>query len=251
MRCLDCTHIYCSPIPKNIADNYKDVIDEEYLKHVTSRKLSAEAVLDVIQKRVKFGRLLDVGCATGDFLQIARARGFIAEGLELSGWSSEIAISHGFIVYREYLSNLAKKLPCQFDVITLMGVIEHFENPLQEMQFIRKLLKPNGIIVLWTGNAGSIYSRILGRRWWYWQGQHIQYFTYSSLKKLMHISGFNHIETKRYPFAATFETISNSIRRYKSYKLLRLLIMPCFALKPVWYLRLSCELLFIARKASN
>jgi SAM-dependent methyltransferase len=248
MRCHVCSHAYCCPIPEHIGDNYRDVVDEEYLKHATSRKLAAEAVIAVIYRLVQSGRLLDVGCATGDLLEAARDRQYLAEGLELSEWSSQIAAGKGFIIYKEYLASLAERLPNHFDVITLMGVIEHFAEPAEEMNSICKLLKPNGIVVIWTGDVNSITSRALGRKWWYWQGQHIQYFTHASLKRLVGLCGLSHLKTNIYPFVATFETISNSLRRYRSHRTLRQLIRPLFGLKQVWYIRLPGEMLFIAKK---
>src|SRR6266704_338973 len=101
VRCRSCTHVFCSPVPKNIYKNYEDVVDEEYLRHRITRELTARAVLNVIKKYVPSGKLLDVGCATGDFLSQAKKLGYAAEGLELSRWSSEIAKKRGLKIYRE------------------------------------------------------------------------------------------------------------------------------------------------------
>jgi 2-polyprenyl-3-methyl-5-hydroxy-6-metoxy-1,4-benzoquinol methylase len=88
------------------------------------------------------------------------------------------------IVHTEYLDSLEKKKPEHYDVVSLLGVIEHFADPLKELKHIRGLMKPDGVVVIWTGDVNSITSRVLGRKWWYWQGQHIQYFTHESLVAL-------------------------------------------------------------------
>jgi 2-polyprenyl-3-methyl-5-hydroxy-6-metoxy-1,4-benzoquinol methylase len=248
LRCRVCTHAYCFPIPADIARHYRDVMDEEYIRHETSRILSAGAVLEASKKHQPGGRLLDVGCATGDLLVAATRLGFEAEGLELSDWSSTIARKRGFTVHQERLGDLAQRSSATYDLITLMGVIEHFSEPREEMAHLSRLLKPGGLLAIWTGDVDSSLSRILGRRWWYWQGQHIQYFTRRSLTRLSRGAGLEVVATSRYPFAATQDTIRNSLRRYRSHQLLNGLLRPLFALKPVWFLRLPGEMLHFARR---
>jgi 2-polyprenyl-3-methyl-5-hydroxy-6-metoxy-1,4-benzoquinol methylase len=248
LRCRACTHAYCFPIPAGIAQHYRDVVDEEYLRHETSRILSAVAVLEGLKKRRPGGRLLDVGCATGDLLVAATRLGFDAEGLELSDWSSTLARKRGFTVHQERLATLAQRSPEAYDLITLMGVIEHFAEPREELAYLSRLLKPGGILAIWTGDVDSSLSRILGRRWWYWQGQHIQYFTRRSLTRLTGDAGLERVGTSLFPFAATIGTIRNSLRRYRSHRFLTGLVRPLFALKPVWFLRLPGEMLHLARR---
>jgi 2-polyprenyl-3-methyl-5-hydroxy-6-metoxy-1,4-benzoquinol methylase len=247
LRCRACTHAFCCPIPENIAQRYRDVVDEEYLRHELSRMLSAEAVLRTLNSQGLSGRLLDVGCATGDLLAAAKKLGFQPEGLELSDWSSRLARERGFVVHQDSLETLAQRSPQTYDFITLMGVVEHFSCPREELNHLRRLLKPGGVLAIWTGDVDSILSRMLGRRWWYWQGQHIQYFTRQSLVRLIRDAGFEVVAIRRFPFAATRGTITNSLRRYRLSKLLGWLVRPFFIVKPVWFLRLPGEMLMLAR----
>lgn len=251
VRCRDCTHAFCSPLPKNIFKNYEDVVDKEYLHHSQTRRLSAKSVLNIISHYTSLGRLLDIGSATGDFLEVAKDFGYSVEGLELSRWSSGIARSKGIKIHKELLVSLSHRFPGRYDIITMLGVIEHFQNPRDESLYINRLLKPGGILVIWTGDVNGIMSRILGRRWWYWQGQHIQYFTHASLNYLANSLGFKHITTKKYPIAATYEQLENSLSRYKFGKYVMPIIKPLFKIKPIWYLRLPGEMLWFARKTSK
>ena len=248
LRCKKCTHVFCSPIPKDIYKNYEDVVDNQYLKYTQSLKISANKILPIIKKYKNFGKILDVGCATGEFLEEAKKYGFEIEGLELSKWSSEIAKKKGILIHRQKLKYLSRKFPNKYDVITLFGVIEHFEYPVGEMESINKLLKTGGILVIWTGDVDSIPSRILKKNWWYWQGQHIQYFSDRSINYLGKKSGFRHIKTAIYPFVATYELMNNYLGRYYLRPWLMKFIRPFFMLKPTWAFYIPGEMLWFGEK---
>jgi SAM-dependent methyltransferase len=153
-----------------------------------------------------------------------------------------------FTVHQETLSAFAQRIGERYDVVSLIGVIEHFPDPKAEMQNIAKLLQPGGLVVIWTGDVSSWLARLLARRWWYWQGQHIQYFTHQSLVEVTRATGFEHLTTDKYPFAATHATLSNSLRRYPFHRVMSATMSLAFKIKPVIYLRLPGEMLFFARR---
>ena len=248
VKCKKCTHVFCSPIPKNIYKNYEEVVDKQYLRYTESIKVSARKILPIIKKYRSSGIILDVGCATGEFLEEARNFGYSVEGLELSRWSSDFVKRKGIRVYRERLEQLARKISGRYDVITLFGVIEHFENPIEEMKYISKLLKPGGLLVIWTGDINSLPSKILGKNWWYWQGQHIQYFSHQSLNYLTEHSGFKHIATKIYPFVATYGLLDNSLSRYPMRSVIMKTIRPFFKFKRTWTFYIPGEMLWFGSK---
>jgi len=247
--CTNCTHKFCHPIPADIGVNYKDVVDEEYLKHEGSRKLASRKLLRALMVHCPNGKLVDIGCATGDFLQEAKASGFNAEGIEPCAWSAEVARRRGIVVHQELLEQAADRHPAEYDIATLWGVIEHFADPAAEVARIARILKPGGLFAIWTGDVDSITSRILGRKWWYWQGQHIQYFTDKSLERLLSKAGFEVVDSKLFPFAASYDTMFNSLKRYRSHKVLTSLLKPLFAVRPIWYLYLPGEMFIIARRS--
>ncbi len=251
VRCKNCTHVFCNPLPKNIYKNYEDVVDKQYLKYTDSIIESAKKILPIIKSYIKSGKMLDVGCATGEFLDKAREYGYEVEGLELSRWSSEIAEKKKIKIHRSLLNSLSKKFPNRYDVITLFGVIEHFENPALELQYIVKLLKPGGLVVIWTGDVNSFSSKLFGYNWWYWQGQHIQYFTHKSLALVAIKSGIKHLFTKTYPFVATYSLLNNSLSRYKTRHIIMKLIKPFFLLKARWILYIPGEMLWFGIKSSK
>lgn len=212
VRCNACGHAYCSPRLENMYQHYEDVLDEEYLKNEPLRVATAKNVLPVIRKHRPTGRLLDVGCSTGDFLTAAR-ESYDVEGLELSRRALGIARGRGLAVHALTLKDYVESAK-PFDVITLWGVIEHLEHPCDELERINRLLKPDGIVCLWTGDMGSLYSKVFGQAWWYMIGQHIQFFSKKSMDEAMGRCGFERAYMGVYPYVMSFRYLAVSLSRY-------------------------------------
>ncbi len=211
VRCLSCGHAF-SILPKtNVAENYESVIDEEYLKRQEERMMTAKNVIRTIRSIIPSGRLLDVGCATGDFLSIA-GEYYLVEGLELSNWSAKLARERGIPIHTCTLDGMKEREV--YDIVTLWGVIEHFESPKNEVNNLSRIVKQGGIVCLWTGDSSSWIARFLGRKWWYIQGQHIQLFTKKSLVRVFEDAGFELVMMKKYPFVTNFRSLSKSLKRY-------------------------------------
>lgn len=212
MKCLVCGHVRSSPRHTDIHQFYIDNIDEAYIANSQLRDLTSKLVINKIRKYVAGGVLLDVGCATGDFLNVA-SKFFTAEGLELSEWARVIATSKGINVRPKLLSEIVHERDT-FDVVTLWGVIEHLENPLAELNCVREILKPGGVICLWTGDVDSVLARIFGSKWWYVMGQHIQLFSRSSLDRILRKAGFEPVYKGIYPYVISFGYLGKSLARY-------------------------------------
>ena len=209
--CQNCEHGYTSPRPKMMWRNYKLINDRVYLGNMKVRIETARKVLATIKRHMPRGRLLDVGCSTGDFL-FAAQEVYEVEGLELSTWAAKIAERRGFCIHKHKLEHFKRETI--YDVITLWGVIEHFEVPSREVAKIAKLLRKGGIVCLWTGDLMSLPSRLLGRKWWYIQGQHLQLFSPRSLVRLFRNNGFNKVWIGRYPYVMTMKYVAQSLNRY-------------------------------------
>ncbi len=110
------------------------------------------------------GELLDVGAATGFFLALAKDRGYSVRGVEISRFAAESAKKKGLDVFAGSMeeASFAKK---SFDVVTLCDVLEHFPDPESEIRIVAEMLAPQGLILINTPDAGSLYARILGRKW--------------------------------------------------------------------------------------
>ena len=135
------------------------------------------------------GRLLDVGCHIGVFLELAAARGWLAEGVEPSRWASELARARGLRVTRGTLRGAA--LPsAAFDVVTIWDVIEHFPDPVAELREVHRLLRPGGLVGITTMNVDSPVARLLGRRWPWLMQMHLYYFSVRTLSAMLERCGF-------------------------------------------------------------
>lgn len=244
VKCKECGLIFTNPMP-NMRDAYQDVVDPIYMASEKQRRETARRVLKEIRQYVPDGgRLLDVGCNTGLFLDEAE-KFYKVEGVELSQWASAIAAKH-HLVHTQPISELG--LTEKFDVVTLFGVIEHFDNPTLELQSIAQVLKPNGLFVVYTGDVEAWLPRILGKSWWWFQGMHLFYFSLKTLSKMLNNVGFDVVENRNYVVYFQLYSLANSISRYAIGRLFRPIFnLPALRDRMVG-LRLSGEMLVFSRK---
>jgi ubiquinone/menaquinone biosynthesis C-methylase UbiE len=138
------------------------------------------------------GSLLDVGAATGFFVEQARAVGWDAIGIEPSEWAAAYARDKlGVEVHAGTLESM--QFPdASFDVVTMWEVIEHLPDPRVTLAEVRRILRPGGMLVLSTPDAGSLAARLSGRRWLGWRKvpEHLFYFDRGTLDRLLSQSGF-------------------------------------------------------------
>ncbi|MDP2694924.1 MAG: class I SAM-dependent methyltransferase [Gallionella sp.] len=139
-------------------------------------------------------RLLDVGCSSGAFLHAAVKLGFRAEGVEPAPKAAATAQAAGLKVHQGLLQE-AGYADGQFDAITLFEVIEHLQHPQDLLHECRRILRPGGILLVGTGNAGSWSMAAMGARWEYLHiakhGGHVSFFNLGSLASLAQQSGFS------------------------------------------------------------
>lgn len=140
------------------------------------------------------GKVLDVGCGLGFFLEAAREKGWEVQGVEISKYAaSYISRNLNIKVFQNTLENLHLP-PKSFDVITLFALVEHFACPLQTLLEVKRLLKPGGLLVLTATNQGSKVARLLGSRWFQYRYQgHLYFFDPKTLKHLLKKAGFKDI----------------------------------------------------------
>jgi len=137
------------------------------------------------------GRLLEVGCAYGFFMKEAR-RHYECVGIEVSSSAVRHCRTSGLDVRHGTLEDIASSGDLgQFDAIVMLDVIEHLERPLQTLQRLRGLARPQAVLMITTGDWHSAVARAMGRRWRLMTPpQHLFFFSNATLGSLLVRAGF-------------------------------------------------------------
>ncbi len=143
-----------------------------------------------IEKFIPPGKLLDIGCSNGAFIDAANHYGWEASGIEPRVSSAEYAQSRGLTVHTELLQNLSFD-EGSFDVITMWQVIEHLLDPVDILKECRRVLSKGGILALSTPNIKSIGWKFLKSDWPAIDPRnHFHLFDIKSMNRIMKSSGF-------------------------------------------------------------
>lgn len=153
---------------------------------------SKERDFALVQARKSGGDLLDVGCASGSLLWLARKAGFSVSGVEVGRQSAAFVKSVlGIDVFCGQLED-APFREAQFDVVTMFHALEHVPNPRAVLRTIRRLLNDEGVFIAVVPNFGSWGAKSEGARWKWLQPQnHYSHFTAESLARMADAEGFD------------------------------------------------------------
>lgn len=123
-----------------------------------------------IERHCPGGRLLDVGCATGNFLhEMARTGHWQVEGVEPNIEAARYGREHlGLTIHAGELTS-AELPAAAYDVITMWNVLEHLHAPMANLRTVAQLLKPGGWFVFSIPNLASWEQRLLGKYWMGWE----------------------------------------------------------------------------------
>jgi SAM-dependent methyltransferase len=159
---------------------------EESEAHAATRDMKMATFnrnLDIIQRSVAGGAVLDLGCATGFFLEAARERGFVPYGVEFSPFAAEVAREKfgAQNIFEGTVEN-SPFPPHSFDVITMSDFIEHVRDPVAVLRKARELLKPGGVILITTPDYHTFSRILMGEKWTHYKEEHLYYFDPISLR---------------------------------------------------------------------
>jgi 2-polyprenyl-3-methyl-5-hydroxy-6-metoxy-1,4-benzoquinol methylase len=196
-RCPECGMTYVAPVLREERlhshylgeDSYTRVLMNEVQMEMDRRKFNYG--LDLIESFVTGkGRLLDVGCGPGVFLEVARERGWRVEGLEFNAWCVERVRGLGIPVVDSPLE-MADLAAGTYQCVTLWTVLEHIVEPRPFLESIRRLLAPEGVALVLVPNVDSLAIRILHEKAVTFAGDsHVNHFSPATLMRLLAMSGF-------------------------------------------------------------
>lgn len=177
-RCQDCGFIFADDREVGeLYQLYERLIDPGYESTQASRLLQMQRLMDRVMPLCRAGGTwLDIGAGAGLLVSEARRRGFQAEGVEPSRSLVEAAARlHSLKIHQGLFPHPALGVS-QFDVISLVDVIEHVSNPVGLLRDCEAALAPGGVLLVVTPDVGSLLARCLGRRWWHFRLAHVGYF---------------------------------------------------------------------------
>jgi glycosyltransferase involved in cell wall biosynthesis len=183
-----------------------DVLAPSDANPLYQAKFAFDSPHKLVLERVKHGsKVLDIGCASGYISEALRSRGCAVTGIDCFPVSN-LAHFEEFILH-----DLDQPLPVdssRFEYILLLDVIEHLRAPERFMESIRYSRQHGGEtkVIISTGNVAFIATRIMLLSGIFNYGSrgildltHTRLFTFSSLKRLLHQTGYQIDETRGVP----------------------------------------------------
>jgi SAM-dependent methyltransferase len=136
------------------------------------------------------GRLLDVGCGSGDIVKLAGESGLVAQGVEFSAEAVAYARESRGLDVRVGTLESAGYPDAAFDVVSLFHVLEHVPDPVATLREARRVLAPGGAVLLQVPNFASGQSRLFGARWHAVEApRHFHHFTPATLGRAVEAAG--------------------------------------------------------------
>jgi 2-polyprenyl-3-methyl-5-hydroxy-6-metoxy-1,4-benzoquinol methylase len=209
VQCKKCNFVYLNPRLKEEysidfykASDYFNDYDGNYFGYESQKRTLKKTFKNLINKLKKNNligpRLLEIGVAYGFFLSEARPYFSYIAGTDYSQEALDKAKNYANELWLGGLDDIPEKIEA-FDLIVLIGVLEHVYKPLEFLEKCKNLLKEEGNIIISVPKFNSIWYKILRDKWPSFKiPEHIHYFTKDYLEefakeaKLKIIKIFNH-----------------------------------------------------------
>lgn len=137
------------------------------------------------------GRLLDIGCGTGHYLDHMKKLGWEVKGIDISATACRLARTYyGLEVFNGTLEQA--NLPAEyFDLVTMIGVLEHLHHPMKTLEEVYRILRPGGVVAIAVPNIDSWGAKFFKEHWWVLElPRHLYHFSPQILKRYLYKTGF-------------------------------------------------------------
>jgi 2-polyprenyl-3-methyl-5-hydroxy-6-metoxy-1,4-benzoquinol methylase len=251
------------PLTKDLMAYYES---DSYISHTDSRKNLFDKTYQFVKKitiKSKIKKLkkvhpnamniLDIGCGTGDFLTSCFKNEFEVFGVEPNKQAREIALQkiNNNSVFDSF-DSLKKATNCKFDIITLWHVLEHVPNLLDYIKTLKKLLNPNGVLVIAVPNF-KCYDAHHYKEFWaaYDVPRHLWHFSKNAIATL-----FKKVDleiTKTYPmiFDAFYVSMLSEKNNQKHFKNVRAFCVGVFSNLKALYTKEYSSQIYILKHAKK
>lgn len=160
------------------------------------------------------GRILDIGAGTGDFLSVAKQDGWQTIGVEPSDKAKTIAKNKG-VAFVELTSEIESH---SFDIITMWHVLEHVPNLDNQIKELKRLLKPNGTLIVAVPNFKSFDAKHYGKFWAAYDVPiHFWHFSKKAIKMLFEKEGMQLVKILPMKFDSFYVALLSE--KYKTGKM--------------------------------
>jgi SAM-dependent methyltransferase len=225
VRCTHCGLVFLNPMPleAELARLYPPTYYsyQDFSRRQNPLKRAAKRLL-VPQPKTKDphfarpGRMLDLGCGSGEFLHHMRGQGWETHGVEISAEAARVGRERaGLRIFAGTLAEAA--YPSEyFDYIRSNHSFEHLTNPGETLDEMRRVVKPTGKLLIGVPNIAGLNARIFKQYWWY-LGAPVHPFSYSvgSLRGMLRKHGF---AVDRVAYSGDYSGILGSMQIYLNRK---------------------------------